>query len=92
MSQYYSIKCLNCDDVHGLGEDSNRAGQELAEFLESRKGFEELGLILPLYPVMPFWKRDPSYPSTVQAGWFAEHKGHEVVSWSEYGYRFGEEP
>lgn len=81
MSCSYDFQCLDCKASAGL--DWNHAGQEMADALMQRRGFEALNVLADGLS----WRfTDLSEPLLRIARFFSAHSsGHNVVVIDEYG-------
>lgn len=83
MSHHWNMKCVPCDLVVFLR--INHGSEDIEHVIRHRVAFEFLGLRIPQHPVQcEFYSKDVS---GLTAHFFVEHKDHELVAWSEYGYR-----
>ena len=81
MSNYFDLKCLDCDEKTGWS-DGNRAHRELLDIMKLRPELEALGLASKKLGDGHSYALEMAVPRW--ATFFAEHVNHTVVVKSEY--------
>lgn len=81
MSTYWDVKCLDCDEVCDLGE-TNHAVDEVRSLIRHANVIASL---LPLQSELITPEFRFRYQCSIPVDWFAKHKEHNIVPYSEYG-------
>lgn len=83
MSNHWSVYCADCDEGHG--SPRNHAAEGMAALVSHRTTWELVAEQVP--EVMKVvYEGTCLYGYEVDPAWFLKHKGHTLVSRSEYGY------
>lgn len=81
MSRHWDVKCLDCDDVCDLGE-TNHAIEDVRALVRHA---DVAASMAELYDDLMCPEFKFRYQCSIPVHWFAKHKGHNIVPYSEYG-------
>lgn len=84
MSTDYDVRCKTCGVNHGV--DNNRDPDTMRALIVHRDAIAALVPLMRATSIeMSIWHRG----STISPSWFAEHAGHELAVFDEYGGEYG---
>ncbi len=84
MSTDYDVRCKTCGDSHGFN-DANHQHDLMRALIQHR---EAIVALVPLMASTDVELRVNHY-GRINPHWFAEHAGHELAVFDEYGREFG---